>query len=72
MRRHVLHAWHTAATTYVIHTDPQGCAPLWGEVSLPKRGVGCCHDVHDSLHLTGLSLMLAIARTGSSVANLKG
>jgi len=30
----------------------------------PTGEWGCCHDVHDSLHLTGLSLMLVIARTG--------
>ena len=69
IRKHVFHAWHAAATTDAHHTDPQGCAPLWGEVSLPKRGVGCCHDVHDSLHLTGLSLLLATARTGSCGGN---
>ena len=40
MRKHVLHAWHAAATSYVIHTDPQGNAALWGEVSLPQKGSG--------------------------------
>ena len=40
MRRHVLHAWYAAATTYVNHTDPQGNAALWGEVSLPQKGSG--------------------------------
>ena len=38
--KHVLHAWHAAATTDAHHTDPQGCAPLWGEVSLPQKGSG--------------------------------
>ena len=40
MRKHVLHAQHAAATPYVIHTDPQGIAALWGEVSLPQKGSG--------------------------------